>query len=273
MSVQKKDTQSITVTTLKKMKAEGEKIACLTAYDASFATVLDEAGIDIILVGDSLGMVVQGHETTVRVTVDDMLYHSRAVARGCERAMLMVDMPFMSYSSSAQALETARRLMQEGGAHMVKLEGGMREVETVQKLAEQGVPVCGHIGLQPQLIHKLGGYRVQGRDNHQATKMIEDAVELEKAGADVLLLECVPAFLAAEITANLSIPTIGIGASPDCDGQILVLHDILGITAGHVPKFAKNFIQGKESIQDAIGSYVADVKAGKFPAAEHCFTR
>ena len=270
MSTQTK-TSRVTVTTLRKMKAEGEKIASLTAYDASFAAVLDEAGIDIILVGDSLGMVVQGHDTTVPVTVDDMVYHSRCVASRCQRALLMVDMPFMSYSSSQQALETARRLMQEGGGQMVKLEGGEREVETVRKLSEQGVPVCAHIGLQPQLINKLGGYRVQGREQHQATKMLEDAVALQEAGADALLLECVPEILAAEITANLDIPTIGIGASPACDGQILVLHDILGITPGHVPKFAKNFLQGNKSVQDAISSYVVEVKRGTFPATEHCF--
>lgn len=265
--------QAVTVSTLRKMKTEGEKIACLTVYDASFAAALDGAGVDVMLVGDSLGMVIQGHETTVPVTVEDMIYHAQAAARGRSHALLMVDMPFMSYSSSQQALDTARRLMQEGGAHMVKLEGGQREIKTVRKLAEQGVPVCAHIGLQPQLIHKLGGYRVQGRENHQATKMIEEAVELERAGADVLLLECVPAYLAAEISANLSIPAIGIGAGPDCDGQILVLHDILGITAGYVPKFARNFLQGNQSIQDAIKGYVTAVKHGSFPGPEHCFSR
>jgi len=271
MSVQTK-TSRVTVSTLRKMKAEGEKIASLTAYDASFAAVLDAAGVDIILVGDSLGMVIQGHETTVPVTVDDIVYHSRAVSSRCQRALLMVDMPFMSYTSPEHALETAKWLMQEGGGQMVKLEGGEREVETVRKLSEQGVPVCAHIGLQPQLINKLGGYRVQGREQHQAIQMLEDAVALQEAGADALLLECVPERLAAEITANLEIPTIGIGASPACDGQVLVLQDILGITAGHVPKFARNFLQGNESIQDAVVSYVAEVKHGTFPASEHCFT-
>ena len=271
MSTQTK-TGRVTVATLKKMKADGEKIASLTAYDASFAAVLDAAGVDVILVGDSLGMVIHGRETTVPVTVEDMIYHSRCVARGCQRALLMVDMPFMSYSTPGQALETARRLMQEGGAQMVKLEGGAREVETVARLAEQGVPVCAHIGLQPQLIHKLGGYRVQGREPQQATQMLEEAVALQDAGADVLLLECVPEILAAEITANLSIPTIGIGASPKCDGQVLVLHDILGITPGHVPRFTRNFLQGSQSIQDAVGNYVFAVKRGHFPAMEHCFT-
>lgn len=271
MSVQQ-HIQQVTVSTLRKMKKEGEKIACLTAYDASFATALDEAGMDVILVGDSLGMVVQGHATTVPVSLDDMIYHTKLVARGCRYAMLMADMPFMSYTSSQQALDTARRLMQEGGAHIVKLEGGVREIETVQKLAEQGVPVCAHIGLQPQLIHKLGGYRVQGRDQHQATRMLEEAIELEKAGADAIVLECMPEFLAAEIAANLTIPAIGIGASSKCDGQILVLHDVLGITAGTVPKFAKNFLQGSDTIQDAIKHYVTEVKQGGFPTAEHCFT-
>jgi len=271
MSVQQ-HIQQVTVSTLRKMKKEGEKIACLTAYDASFATALNEAGMDVILVGDSLGMVVQGHTTTVPVSLDDMIYHTKLVARGCRHAMLMADMPFMSYTSSQQALDTARRLMQEGGAHMVKLEGGVREIETVQKLSEQGVPVCAHIGLQPQLIHKLGGYRVQGRDQHQATRMLEEAIELEKAGADAIVLECMPEFLAAEIAANLTIPAIGIGASSKCDGQILVLHDVLGITAGTVPKFAKNFLQGSDTIQDAIKRYVTEVKQGSFPTAEHCFT-
>ena len=260
-----------TVATLKKMKRAGEKIACLTAYDASFAAVLDDAGIDVILVGDSLGMVIQGHSTTVPVTVDDIVYHTRAVASRCKRALLMADMPFMSYTSTRQAMMSAARLMQEGGAQMVKLEGDGRQVETVSKLAEHGVPVCAHIGLQPQLIHKLGGYRVQGRNADQAKQMIEDAVALEQAGADVLLLECVPALLAAEITAELEIPVIGIGASPQCDGQILVLQDVLGITPGRAPGFVKNFMIGQDSIQSAIQSYTDAVKLETFPAESHLF--
>jgi 3-methyl-2-oxobutanoate hydroxymethyltransferase len=253
------------------MKSDGEKIASLTAYDAGFSAVLEKAGMDVILVGDSLGMVIQGHETTIPVTVDDMVYHCKAVASRCQQALLMVDMPFMSYTSPEQAMATASRIMREGGAHMVKLEGDARQVETVRKLTEHGVPVCAHIGLQPQLVHKLGGYKVQGRDKKVATAMLEDAHQLEQAGADLMLLECVPDSLAAEITANLEIPVIGIGASPKCDGQILVLHDILGITPGKAPRFAHNFLQGQESIQEAVGAYVAAVKRGDFPKQEHLF--
>lgn len=270
MSVHKARKQ-VTVSTLKKMKADGEKIASLTAYDASFAAVLDEAGMDFILIGDSLGMVMQGKQTTVPVSVDDIIYHGQCVASTVERAMIMADMPFMSYISPIHAMETARRLMQEGGAQMVKLEGDARQVETVEKLAEHGVPVCAHIGLQPQLIHKLGGYRVQGRDDEQAKKMIHDAFALQNAGADMLLIECVTEILAEEISANLDIPVIGIGASAKCDGQILVLQDILGITPGRPPKFSKNFLQGHDSIQAAIKSYVDGVKSGSFPTDEHVF--
>ena len=271
MSVQS-DLKRVTVSSLKKMKSNGEKIASLTAYDAGFSAVLDAAGVDVILVGDSLGMVIQGHETTIPVTVDDMIYHSKAVASRCQRALLMVDMPFMSYTSLGQAMDTAAALMREGAAHMVKLEGDARQVDTVSKLSEHGVPVCAHIGLQPQLVHKLGGYRVQGRDAKAATAMLKDAHELEQAGADLLLLECVPDILAAEITANLNIPVIGIGASAKCDGQILVLHDILGITPGRVPRFAHNFLQGRESIPAAVEAYVASVKIGQFPKQEHLFS-
>ncbi len=260
-----------TVATLRKMKREGEKIACLTAYDASFAAVLDEAGVDVILVGDSLGMVVQGLDSTVPVKVDDMVYHSRAVASRCRQALLMVDMPFMSYASSQRALETAARLMQDGLGQMVKLEGDARQVRTVEKLVEHGVPVCAHIGLQPQLINKLGGYRVQGRSDDQAKKMIDDALALEQAGADLMLLECVVEPLAREISERLTIPTIGIGASAACDGQILVLQDILGITPGRAPKFAKNFLGDGGSIQAAIRAYVAAVKSGEFPGKGHVF--
>lgn len=270
MSVQKA-TKQVTVSTLRKMKANGEKIASLTAYDASFAAVCGDAGMDFILVGDSLGMVIQGKDTTVPVTVDDIIYHCKAVAGHRGRALLMADMPFMSYISPIHAMETAARLMQEGGAQMVKLEGDARQVDTVSKLAEHGVPVCAHIGLQPQLIHKLGGYKIQGRGVHQAEKMLCDAVALEKAGADVLLIECVTEPVAAEITANLKIPVIGIGASSACDGQILVLQDILGITPGRPPKFSKNFLAETDSIQAAVKAYVDAVKSVEFPAEEHIF--
>lgn len=270
MSVQQQRPR-VTVATLRKMKCEHQKIASLTAYDASFAALLDAAGVDVILVGDSLGMVVQGHDTTVPVSLEDMIYHSKAVARRCHQALLMVDMPFMSYTSTTQALASAARLMQQGGAQMVKLEGDGRQVKTVAKLAEHGVPVCAHIGLRPQQVHKLGGYRVQGRGTKQAEAMLLDAVALEQAGADAVLLECVPDELAAEITAQLEVPVIGIGASGRCDGQVLVLQDILGITPGKPPRFAKNFMQGAGSIQEAISAYVGAVKSGEFPAAAHLF--
>jgi 3-methyl-2-oxobutanoate hydroxymethyltransferase len=270
MSVQK-DQRGVTVSTLRRMKRQGEKIACLTAYDASFAAVLDRAGVDVILIGDSLGMVIQGHETTVPVTVDDMIYHARAVARGSQRAFRIVDMPFMSYADPAQAVRNAARLMQEGTVHMVKLEGGETQVEIVRHLSAQGVPVCAHLGLQPQSVHKLGGYRVQGRDQQSADKMLEGAAAVEAAGAELLLLECVPAALAAQITASVDVAVIGIGAGPDCDGQILVLHDILGVSLDKTPRFSRNFLGGASDISDAVQRYVRAVKDKTFPAAEHSF--
>ena len=269
MSAQNKN-RRVTVTALKAMKANGEKISVLTSYDSSFTEVIDAQGIDVILVGDSLGMVIQGHDSTVPVTVDDMIYHSKAVASKCKRALLMVDMPFMSYTSTAQALETAARLMQEGGGQMVKLESGQREVETVRRFSEEGVPVCAHIGLQPQLIHKLGGYRVQGRGEEQAAAMLDDAIALEQAGADALLLECVTAEVAAKITKTLKIPVIGIGAGIACDGQVLVLYDILGLTPG-APKFSRDFLQSTGSIAAAIAAFHQAVKDGNFPGSEHTF--
>lgn len=262
---------SVTLTTLGKMKAAGEKIACLTAYDASFAALIDGAGVDIVLVGDSLGMVVQGRDTTVPVTLDDMIYHSRAVARGLSRAFLMVDMPFMSYATPEQGLASATRLMQEGGAKMVKLEGGAQQVDVVRYLTERGIPVCAHIGLQPQLVHKLGGYRVQGKDTGTAARMRDDALALEAAGADIVLLECVPSGLAAGITASSQVPVIGIGAGPDVDAQILVSYDMLDITPGRKPKFSRNFLEGRSSLADAVGAYVAAVRDGSFPGPEHGF--
>jgi len=253
------------------MKQAGEKIACLTAYDASFAAVLESAGVEVLLVGDSLGMVVQGRESTVPVTMDDMVYHSAAVARGRHRALLMVDMPFMSYASPQQAVANAARLMQEGGAHMVKLEGGALQVESVRQLTERGIPVCAHLGLQPQSVHRLGGYRVQGRDAASARAMLQDAQSLQEAGADALLVESIPVSLATEITRAVAIPVIGIGAGPGCDGQVLVLYDMLGITPGKRPKFAKDFMTGQPHIQAAVASYVEAVKSGSFPSPEHCF--
>jgi 3-methyl-2-oxobutanoate hydroxymethyltransferase len=261
----------VNVATLNRMKAEGEKIASITAYDASFATLVDDAGIDLVLVGDSLGMVIQGHDTTVPVTLGDIIYHCKAVAKGLYRPFLMADMPFMTYASKEQALDNAVRLMQDGGAKMVKLEGGAGQVEIVEFLANHDIAVCAHLGLKPQSVHKVGGFRVQGREEAQAERMLRDALALEAAGADLVLLECIPAKLGADITKALHVPVIGIGAGPDTDGQILVLYDVLDITAGRKPKFSKNFMEGQSSALDAVKAYVQAVKACAYPAAEHCF--
>ena len=266
-----KTNRRITVSHLKEMKAKGEKIACLTAYDASFAQLLDNNGVDVVLVGDSLGMVIQGLETTLPVTMDEMVYHGKAVARGLQHALLIIDMPFMSDASVDQAVENAGRFMKEAGANMVKLEGGADQQELVTTLTRLGIPVCAHLGLQPQRVHKLGGYKVQGRDQQVADRMLEDARVLEKAGADMLLLECVPVSLAEKITRQAGIPVIGIGAGSQCDGQILVLYDILGVSTGHIPKFSKNYMTVSADLNAAVKSYVTDVKNGSFPSAEHCF--
>lgn len=266
-------TRPVTVSTLRKMKASGEKIAMLTAYDASFAAMMERAGVDVILVGDSLGMVVQGRESTVPVTVDDIAYHTSLVTRGCRLPLVIADMPFMSYATVDSALANAARLMQEGGAQMIKLEGGQNVVEIVRLLSANGVPVCAHLGLQPQSVHKLGGYKVQGRDEATAQRLLDDALVLQEAGADLLVLECVPAELGAKLTAELAIPTIGIGAGLDCDGQVLVCYDMLDLTAGMRPKFSKNFMIGQErGVHGALEAYVRAVKDGSFPAAEHTFT-
>ncbi|HEX7028327.1 MAG TPA: 3-methyl-2-oxobutanoate hydroxymethyltransferase [Gammaproteobacteria bacterium] len=261
----------VTVRTLRRMKENGDKIAMLTAYDASFAAQLDAADVDVVLVGDSLGNVIQGCDSTLPVTMDDMVYHTRIVARGCQRPMLIVDMPFMSYWSVETALQNAARLMQEGGAHMVKLECTAGQEAIVAALANEGIPVCAHLGLRPQSVHKLGGYRVQGRERSEAGEMLEQAHRLEAAGADMLVLEAVPAPLAAEVTRNVSVPVIGIGAGPQCDGQVLVLYDVLGITAGKTPRFARNFLRESGSISAALSAYVQAVKSGAFPGAEHTF--
>lgn len=253
------------------MKSRGEKIAVLTAYDAGFAAAMDEAGIDAVLVGDSLGMVVQGHATTLPVTLDQMVYHCASVARGARRAVRIADLPFMSYATSGQALESAARLLREGAAQMVKLEGGRKRADVVRALVEQDIPVCAHLGLLPQSVHRLGGYRVQGRDERSAQILLEDALLLEEAGASLLVLECVPATLAGEITAALAIPTIGIGAGPDCDGQVLVSYDMLGLTPGKRPRFSRNFLETAGDIRSAFRQYVADVREGRFPGPEHCF--
>ena len=262
----------VNVSTLRKMKEEGEPIACLTAYDASFAALVDVAGVDLVLVGDSLGMVIQGHDTTVPVTVDDVVYHSRAVARGLRRAFLVADMPFMSYANPDQALENSVRMMQEGGAMMIKLEGGEGQVEIVEHLARHDIPVCAHLGLKPQSVHKIGGFRVQGREADKAKDMQRAAKKLQDAGADIVLLECVPSELGQTIRDSLDVPVIGIGAGPDVDGQILVLYDILDITQGRTPRFVRNFQEGQSSPLEAIRAYVTAVKDRSYPAPEHCFS-
>ena len=262
----------VNVSTLRRMKEEGEPIACLTAYDASYAVLVDAGGVDLVLVGDSLGMVIQGHDTTVPVTVNDVVYHSRAVARGLRRAFLVADMPFMSYANPDQALENAVRMMQEGGAMMIKLEGGEGQIEIVEHLARHDIPVCAHLGLKPQSVHKIGGFRVQGRDAEKAKDMQRAAKKLQDAGADIVLLECVPSELGKSIRDSLDVPVIGIGAGPDVDGQILVLYDILDITQGKTPRFVRNFQVGHASPLEAIRAYVEAVKDRSYPAPEHCFS-
>ena len=265
------DRPPVTLTTLDQMKQRGEKIACLTAYDASFAVLLDAAGVDVVLVGDSLGMVIQGHDTTVPVTMDQMVYHCAAVARGVHRPFLMADLPFMSYPSRELALSNAVRLMQEGGARVIKLESGKGRTDIVEFLAHHDIAVCAHLGLKPQSVHKTGGFRVQGRDTEGAQRMLEDAIALESVGADLVLLECIPSELGRTITQAIKVPVIGIGAGPATDGQILVLYDILDITAGRKPRFVRNFMAGSASPQEAVLRYVTDVKSGAYPAAEHGF--
>jgi 3-methyl-2-oxobutanoate hydroxymethyltransferase len=261
----------VNVSTLRRMKEQGEKIASITCYDASYAAVVDAAGADMVLVGDSLGMVIQGHDTTVPVTLDHVIYHCKAVAKGLFRPFLMADMPFMTYTSKEQALQNAVRLMQEGGAKMVKLEGGAGQVEIVEFLARHDIPLCAHLGLKPQSVHKTGGFRVQGREDAAAEQMKRDSIALQDAGADIVLLECIPAALGQEITSELHVPVIGIGAGPDTDGQILVLYDVLDITPGRKPRFVKNYMAGHDSPLAAVQSYVAAVKSREYPAPEHCF--
>ncbi len=257
-----------TVSTLVAMKERGERIVALTCYDASFCRLLEAAGVDILLVGDSLGMVVQGWETTLPVTLDDMVYHSACVARARRRGLLVVDLPFLTYATPEQALTSAGRLMREGGAQMVKLEGGAHLLETVRRLTAHGVPVCAHLGLLPQSIHRLGGYRYQGRDPAAGLAILEDAVALQEAGASLLVLECVPANLAREIVCALRIPVIGIGAGNGCDGQVLVLHDMLGLNSEQAPRFSKDFVAGHDGLAAGIAAYVEAVRAGAFPGPE-----
>jgi 3-methyl-2-oxobutanoate hydroxymethyltransferase len=264
-------TSPMTIPRLREMKGKDEKIVALTAYDVSFAAACDAAGVDIVLVGDSLGMVVQGRSSTLPVSIDDMVYHTAAAARGTSNALLVADLPFMSFRNAEAALVSSARLMAEGGAVMVKLEGADYVLDVIDALARRSVPVCAHLGLTPQSVHKLGGYRVQGKTKAAAEQLSADAKAVEAAGADLLVLECVPAVLAKRITDEISIPTIGIGAGADCDGQVLVIYDMLGITHGKRPRFSKNFLTGNDSIVDAISAYAAAVRKKEFPAAEHSF--
>jgi 3-methyl-2-oxobutanoate hydroxymethyltransferase len=261
----------VTVSTLQKFKQDGQRIAMLTCYDASFASLMADAGVDLLLVGDSLGMVVQGHSSTLPVSMDDMVYHTAAVARGAKHAMVVADMPFGAYQQSKeQAFANAVRLMQ-AGAEMVKIEGGAFMAETTRFLVERGIPVCAHIGLTPQSVHALGGYKVQGKTDAAAEQLKRDAAAHEAAGAALVLMELVPAALAREVTQQLKVPTIGIGAGVDCDGQVLVVYDMLGVYPGKKARFVKNFMLGTASIQGAIEAYVREVKAKTFPAPEHSF--
>lgn len=263
----------MTVPMLQSMKDRGERIATLTAYDASFARAMDTAGIDAVLAGDSLGMVIQGRKTTVSVSIEDMIYHSRCVAEGLQTALLIADMPFQSYSCPEKALTNAARLLAEGQAGMVKLEGAGFVLDVIRYLSVRDIPVCAHLGLTPQSVLKLGGFKVQGRDADEANAIIDQAKQVEQAGARLLVLECMPSSLAERITASLSIPTIGIGAGPNCDGQILVCYDALGVNSGHRrPRFVKDFLKGNDSIEAAFKQYVSEVKNGTFPSEQHGYS-
>ena len=260
----------VTLPALLKMRSEGEKITMLTAYDASFAALMDRAGVEMILVGDSLGMVCQGHKSTLPVTIAEVAYHMASVARGNETAFLAADMPFGSYATPEATFDNAVKLMQ-AGAQMVKLEGGDWLCDTIRFLTERAIPVCAHLGLTPQSVHQFGGFKVQAKTEEAAEKLKADALALQEAGATVLILEAIPATLAKEVTNSLAIPTIGIGAGPHCAGQVLVMHDMLGVFPGHKPRFVKNFMEGQASIQGAVEAFIAAVKDGSFPAQEHCF--
>ena len=261
---------AMTVPKLRQMKADGRKIVSITAYDASFARLVDAAGVDFVLVGDSLGMVVQGRPSTLPVSVADIVYHTACVARGLKHALLVSDLPFQSYATVDRALDASAAMLAQGGASMVKLEGAGVMLDPIRFLSERDIPVCAHLGLTPQSVMKLGGYGVQGREAAAAKRLIDDAVAVADAGADMLVLECVPSALAAQITARIDIPTIGIGAGPACDGQVLVLHDMLGINSGHRrPRFVRNFMDGASSIAGAVEAYAAAVRDGSFPGPEH----
>lgn len=264
--------KQVTTFALQTQKNKGEKIVMCTAYDATFASILDAAGIEVLLVGDSLGMVIQGHDTTLPVTLDHMIYHTAAVARGSKRAHIVGDLPFMSYRiSQEQALTSATRMLQEGGAHSVKLEGGKDLAPTIVRIVAAGIPVMGHIGLTPQSVHAMGGFRIQGRDVEGARRIIEDARALEAAGCFALVLEGIPAEVAAEITSKLSIPTIGIGAGKHCDGQVLVCYDLLGMNNDFKPKFLKTYNNLREQITDSVSQFATEVREGEFPKEQHSF--
>ncbi len=259
----------LSVTDLSSMKQRGEKISCLTAYDASFSALIDHVGIDIMLVGDSLGMTIQGHDTTLPVTITDMIYHTQCVSRARKRTFIIADLPFMSYPTPIAAAENAAKLIQLGGAQMIKLEGAKSNI--VSFLVEQGIPVCGHLGLLPQHINQLGNYTVQGKNTVEAEKILADAYQLEQSGAALLVLECIPAQLAKAISMKLSIPVIGIGAGIDCDGQVLVLQDVLNIGITKRPRFSKDFMRQAENIESAISAYHQAVKQAQFPTNDHSF--
>lgn len=263
-------TAPVTLNTLRQLKAQGQKFACLTAYDASFSHAISQVGIEVILVGDSLGMVIQGHDSTLPVTLDDMVYHTRCVARGNQGSLLMADLPFMTYGDEPSALTSAAALMR-AGAHMVKLEGGRWLAPTVTSLRRNGIPCCLHMGLTPQSVHVFGGYKVQGRQESAAQQLLEDALILEQAGADLLLLECVPRQLADSLTQAAQVPVIGIGAGAGTDGQVLVLQDMLGLHHGKVARFVKNFLKGQDSVDAALRAYSEAVRLGHFPSFEHGF--
>ena len=260
----------ITVDRLILMKGSGEKIAALTAYDAGFARILDDAGVDVVLVGDSLGMVLQGSPDTLTVSMGDMVYHTRLASRGTRRALLVADMPYRSYDTPESALENAQRLVEEGRAAVVKLEGGREVIEAVRSVVRSGIAVCGHLGLQPQSIKVYGGYKVQGTDPESAERILADARLLQEEGVSLLVVECIPRELAARISTSVRIPVIGIGAGPGCDGQVLVLHDLLGISA-RIPRMAKDYLETRDSIRAAVTAYIRDVKEGRFPGPEHSF--
>jgi len=268
--LQESTRKSVTVPSLATLKSQGEKITMLTCYDASFSALMDRCGVDILLIGDSLGMVCQGHQSTLPVTVDEIAYHTASVARGNQRSLVVADMPFGSYATPESAMHNAVKLIQ-AGAQMVKVEGGAWLAPTIHFLTERSVPVCAHLGLTPQSVHQMGGYKVQGKSTEAADQLRADALAVQAAGASLLVLEAIPRGLAQEVTDMLAIPTIGIGAGPECSGQVLVMHDLLGVFPGKKARFVKNFMEGQSNIDAAVLAYIAAVKDGSFPAAEHCF--